>query len=77
MQNIYVIQLQRNELGIWEVYAMSEEMQKFLKETIYLEQAIILLKAKTKLETILAVTKFSKKEIYQIAKTNNLQVNEG
>lgn len=56
---------------------MSEEMQKFLKETIYLEQAIILLKAKTKLETILAVTKFSKKEIYQIAKTNNLQVNEG
>lgn len=54
----------------------SEEMQKFLKETIYLEQAITLLKAKTRLNTIMEVTKFSKNEIYQIAQENNLQVND-
>lgn len=53
---------------------MSEEMQKFLKETIYLEQAITLLKAKTRLNTIMEVTKFSKNEIYQIAEKNKLQV---
>lgn len=55
MQNIYVIQLQPNELGIWEVYAMSEELQKlFYEEQKEREANIIinLIKNKTQIKTI-------------------------
>lgn len=80
MQNIYVIQLQTNELGIWEVYAMSEELQKlFYEEQKEREANIIinLIKNKTQIKTIAESFGVEEKYVYQIAKTNNLQINEG
>lgn len=80
MQNIYVIQLQPNELGIWEVYAMSEELQKlFYEEQKEREANIIinLIKNKTQIKTIAESFGVEEKYVYQIAKKNNLQVNEG
>ena len=80
MQNIYVIQLQTNELGIWEVYAMSEELQNlFYEEQKEREANIIinLIKNKTQIKTIAESFGVEEKYVYQIAKTNNLQINEG
>lgn len=80
MQNIYVIQLQRNELGIWEVYAMSEEMQKMLNEELKEKTEKIiknLLKKNYPTKEIAELTEVNEQEVYKVANENNLHVNEG
>lgn len=81
MQNIYVIQLQRNELGIWEVYAMSEELQKIIDEQaekIAMETkkefVKISLEEKLPIEIIKKLAKVNEQFIYNVANENNLQV---
>ena len=83
MLNIYMIQLQRNELVIWEVYAaMSEELQKIIDEQskkrameIKKEFVKTSLEEKLPIEIIKRIVKVDEQFIYNVANENNLQVN--